>query len=92
MGEHKSFRTYISRGDLSLDVVGLGRHAEGRRRVGAARGRGGGQLSLEGRAGAATDGESGGRSDACCGDGEGGLELHGQGLVVLESRVCTLLE
>ena len=69
--------TYISRGNLSLDVVGLGGHAEGRRGVGAAGGGGGGQLTLEGGAGSAADGESSGRGDACCGDGEGGLELHG---------------
>mmetsp|Transcript_15434 Transcript_15434/g.25730 ORF Transcript_15434/g.25730 Transcript_15434/m.25730 type:complete len:215 (+) Transcript_15434:68-712(+) len=39
---------HISRGNLSLDVVRLGRHAEGRRRrVGAAGGGGAGQLALE---------------------------------------------
>ena len=69
--------TYISRGNLSLDVVGLGGHAEGRRGVGAAGGGSGAQLSLEGGAGSAADGESSGRGDACCGDGEGGLKLHG---------------
>lgn len=71
--------THISRGDLPLDVIRLGRHAEGRRRrrVGAAGGGGGGQLALEGRAWSAADREGGSRGDACCGDGEGGLELHG---------------
>ena len=69
--------THISRGNLSLDVVGLGRHAEGRRGVGAAGGGGGCQLALEGGAGSAADGERSGRGDACCGNGEGGLELHG---------------
>ncbi len=76
--------THISRGDLPLDVIRLGRHAEGRRRrrVGAAGGGGGGQLALEGRAWSAADREGGGRGDACCGDGEGGLELHGCGRLV----------
>lgn len=81
--------TYISRGNLSLDVVGLSRHAEGRRGVGAAGGGGGGQLALEGGAGSAADGERSGRGDACCSNGEGGLELHGwclSGTVQVGSR------